>query len=296
MRDLLNAIKGLLPALYAWSPFVGSAIFVAAWLIIGVVVWYVFMYRPGVAKLSGTSQDAKGDAVTPQTQTIAGSPGAMQAGRDIVINPPTSQEQNGKTARDQQERDARQKHLTELQAVLRQDAEKFKNVADGMRSSGAVTGVLQSDAELKDVMKATFISNEILDSDLANHYPDYATKKTALVQAMEQHAKEFSAAASTVLRTLPASISDRGDRENVAVSVVMRCVLGRDVMVLEESGQFSSPRGTWGSIRGQERRFVEMERAYKDFKPDSKLINQCGNIRDARYGYQTRPRSCGTLP
>src|SRR5262249_31387550 len=150
--------------------------------------------------------------------------------------------------------------------VLREDAEKLKRIADGMRSSGTVTSVYRTDAELRDAIKVTFVSHEVLDSDLTNHYREYATKKADLVREMEEHAREFSATALSVLQKIPTSVPDLGDRENVAVSVVMRCVLGREVMVLQESSDgrvnFSTPRASWGSDRGQRQRFVEMERAY----------------------------------
>jgi len=273
MRDLIDAFKAFLPDLYAWSPLFGSTAFAVAWLLLGAVVWYVVMYRPGAVKLTGASQDVKTAATTPQpSQTITNSPGAMQAGRDINVN---------LNRRDQQQGDAR--HLMELQGVLRQDADKLKRIAEGMRSSGTVISVYMTDAELKDAIRVTFVSHEVLDPDLANHYREYATKKADLVREMEEHAREFSTTALSVLQKMPTSVTDLGDRENVAVSVVMRCVLSREVMVLQESSDgrinFSTPRASWRSDRGQRKRFVEMERAYHDFKADRDFIEHCENLK-----------------
>ena len=120
-------------------------------LVLGVLVWWLLwqmarvekeqMYSDIGAKIEQLWDRKFGGRATPQPPIeppIAEAPNAPPA-------PPPRD-----TAREQQEQAAIQKHLTELQAVLRQDAEKLKRVAEGMLSNGTVTERFKTDAQRSD--------------------------------------------------------------------------------------------------------------------------------------------------
>lgn len=89
---MAELLQGPLADFYARHPGLATSGFIAVWLVLGVVAWYLLMFYPA-SNRPGTG--AGGPGGIEQRQAVENAPGSvnLQAGRDIVIHPPAARAQ-----------------------------------------------------------------------------------------------------------------------------------------------------------------------------------------------------------
>jgi hypothetical protein len=187
------------------------------------------------------------------------------------------------TDRAQEQREVRQRHLTRLQHVLRGDASNLKKAAELLRSYGFVVGAgLKAEPERDEMLSRYFVFDEVLDSDLVNHFRVYVEHKSALRKAIQKQDADYLAAVSLVLSAVPDAIMEEPDRMTVATAVVAQCLgTGALALVISDNGwQWSAPySGSTGGRGKPDRRYVVMNDAYSNLKSDDKIRPHCERIK-----------------
>ena len=158
----------------------------------------------------------------------------------------------------------------------------MKTVRENIQANGTLAGSAGPESERREALNRLFVSHEVLDSDLINHYADYARQKSQLLQTAAEHDTDYATALATAMRSPSMShLSDDHYREMAAVSVIAR-YLGTGTMILSvtPSGyQFSTPNSSWGGSGQPEPHFAEIYRAYTDFVPDPPFLAICERMK-----------------
>jgi hypothetical protein len=198
MTSVATIVLKLVTWTWSWP-----ALAVIATLVVGVAVFWAFPSR---------IDSRRPEAPRPAQAVAAPEPPRTEVPRDSIG--PRSD-------------DARQAHLSELQPVLRTDAEKLSEIARRVRAQGRVTDPDRDRSANAAELRSLFAPHRTLSSDLQNHFQEYSQAKERLRRQVSEQDTEFQEAASRLTAKLSNSPDAENRRPEVARFLLGKCLGSR---------------------------------------------------------------------
>jgi hypothetical protein len=185
---------------WAWS---WSALAIVATLVVGVTVFWAFPSK---------IESRRVEAQRPAPAVALTEPPRAELPRD-----------SGAQRLD----DVRTAHLSQLQPVLRSEAEKLSEIARRMRARGRVTDADRDRSANEAELRSLFAPHRTLSSDLQNHFQEYAQAKERLRRQVSEQDGEFQEAAGLLATKLSNSPDAENRRPEVARFLLGKCLGSR---------------------------------------------------------------------
>jgi hypothetical protein len=198
----MTSVATIVLKLVTWS-WSWSALAVVATLVVGVAVFWAFPSK---------IESRRAEAPRPAPAVAAPEPPRAERSGDSGA---------------QRSDDARQTHLSQLQPVLRTDAEKLSEIARRVRAQGRVTDPDRDRSANAAELRSLFAPHRTLSSDLQNHFQEYSQAKERLRRQVSEQDTEFQEAASRLTAKLSNSPDAENRRPEVARFLLGKCLGSR---------------------------------------------------------------------
>jgi hypothetical protein len=198
----MTSVATIVLKLVTWS-WSWSALAVVTTLVVGVAVFWAFPSK---------IESRRAEAPRPAPAVAAPEPPRAERSGDSGA---------------QRSDDARQTHLSQLQPVLRTDAEKLSEIARRVRAQGRVTDPDRDRSANAAELRSLFAPHRTLSSDLQNHFQEYSQAKERLRRQVSEQDAEFQEAASLLTAKLSISPDAEHRRPEVARFLLKKCLGSR---------------------------------------------------------------------
>jgi hypothetical protein len=219
-RASMTSVATIVLKLVTWT-WSWSALAVAAILVVGVTVFWAFP-----SKIESRRAEAPAPAPT------------VAVSEPPRVEPPRA-EPSRSTAVPRPD-DARRAHLSQLQPVLRTDADKLSEVARRVRAEGRVTDHDRDRAAGAAELRSLFAPHRTLSSDLQNHFQEYSQAKERLRRQVAEQDAEFQDAAGLLTTKLSLSPDAEHRRPEVARFLLRKCLGGRPPAAADEQASLEA--------------------------------------------------------
>jgi hypothetical protein len=142
--------------------------------------------------------------------------GVVTIGVAIVLSTSLDHAWDAKRARDAQVASSRLRHLQRLQALLREESDALKSIAQALRDARYFALVAN------DARKAIW-QDQTLTADVERHFPEYYREREHLIAAIVEHDGELARARQVVSAALHLTPAEDAYRTDLVHALVRKC-------------------------------------------------------------------------